>query len=122
MWRYTADIQRDFAARVSWAAGEEGEHAPALVIEEGLNHQLTPGETLMLHAKASTKAIVSFRVYPEVSSDWAKEMLLDVQGNAVSLIVPAQAVSGDQMHIIVKAQSEGHYRLVHYQQVIITIK
>ncbi len=38
------------------------------------------------------------------------------------LIVPAQAVSGDQIHMIVKAQSEGHHRLVHYQQEIITIK
>lgn len=122
MWRYTADIQRDFAARVAWAAGETGEYAPSLEIAEGLDHQLSAGETLTLCAKTSESAVVSFRVYPEISSDWAKEMPLDVRGNAASLAIPARAVPGGRLHIIAKAQAEGHHRLVHYQQVIITVK
>lgn len=35
MWPYVADLQRDLAARVAWAAGETAEHAPTLVIDGG---------------------------------------------------------------------------------------
>ena len=46
---------------------------------------------------------------------------LNQQENAAMLTVPETATSGDQLHVIVKAEAEGHHRLVHYQQVIITV-
>lgn len=129
MWRYVADIQRDFAARVAWAGAdtfEKGEHAPALRIEEGLNLTAQAGEQLTLHAHAlspdSAAVQVSFRVYTDASASWAAMLCLDVLDNVASFSIPADAEAGDMLHIIVKAQSGGQYRLVHYQQVIITVK
>ena len=38
-----------------------------------------------------------------------------------SVHIPETASPGDRLHIIVRAESEGHHRLVHYQQVIVTV-
>ena len=35
--------------------------------------------------------------------------------------VPADAEPGDLIHVVVKAECNGKYRLTYYQQVIITI-
>jgi len=121
MWRYTADIQRDFAARVAWASDEYQGHAPRLTIAEGLDFQLSPGETLTLHAETEN-AEVSFRVYPEASAPWAKQMQLSARDQSAGFTVPDNAAPGDRLHIIVKAQSADRFRLVHYQQVIVVIK
>jgi len=121
MWRYTADIQRDFASRAAWASGEYEGHAPRLRIAEGLDFRLAPGEALTLHAEAED-AEISFRIYPEASAGWAKEVPMHIQDRMARITIPGGAVSGDHLHIIVKARSKDHYRLTHYQQVIIEIK
>ena len=38
-----------------------------------------------------------------------------------TLTVTGTAAPGDQIHLIFKAQADGHHRLVHYQQVIVTV-
>lgn len=117
MWPYVCDIQRDFAARVAWCASsyDEAEHAPTLTVEPGLDLCAKPGETVSL--KASSDAAVTFRVYGEASAPCAKEIVMD----GGTFTVPESAKAGDKIHVIVKAQAGGHFRLVHYQQVIITI-
>lgn len=129
MWPYVADIQRDFAARVEWASAgsfEKGEHAPAVSVEEGLNLSVQAGQEIAIHAKAlspdGTAVQISFRIYSDASAAWAADVPLDAsQNDAAVLRIPTIAVPGDQLHVIVKAQAEGHHRLVHYQQVIITV-
>ena len=128
MWRYVVDIQRDFAARAAWASAgtyAEGEHAPRLRITEGLDLCAEPGETVTLHAEAESgdglPVEVSFRVYPEAGAAWTGSAFLTVRGREASVFIPDGAASGDQLHIIIKAQAGGHFRLSHYQQVIITV-
>lgn len=128
MWPYVTDIQRDFAARVAWAAAdsfEKGEHAPSLTVAEGLNLTTGAGETRKLHACAASPdgadVQVSFRIYAEASAECAEHAVLQSQGAEAEIAIPADAVPGDQIHVIVKAQASGHFRLVHYQQVIITV-
>lgn len=129
MWPYVADIQRDFAARVAWAAADsygKGEHAPSLRIKEGVDHVLRPGETLTLQAVAESPdrlpVCVTFRIYEEASAPWASRVTLETEENAATLTVPETASSGDVLHVIVKAQSAGRHRLVHYQQAVIHVK
>lgn len=129
MWPYVADIQRDFAARVEWAcadAFEKGEHAPVLRVLEGTDLSAGAEETLTLHAEAfspdAATVQITFRIYTDASAEWAEAISLDVQDGAAAFTIPAQAVTGDTIHIIVKAQAEGHHRLVHYQQVIVTVR
>jgi hypothetical protein len=128
MWPYVADIQRDFAARVEWASAEtyeKGEHVPELHVAEGTDLSASVGETVTLHAEATSPDAdavnITFRVYTDASAAWAGEVSLNVQDDTAIFTIPVQAVPGDQLHIIVKAQAEGHHRLVHYQQVIVTV-
>jgi len=129
MWPYVADIQRDFAARVGWAGTpnyKEAEHAPGLTIREGLDFCLAPGDELELHPAAEnpdgSPVTVTARVYQEASASCAAETALRREGDAFRVCVPKSARPGDQIHLIFKAQAEGHYRLVHYQQVILSVR
>ncbi len=129
MWPYVADIQRDFAARAAWAGTdsfEKGEHPPKLSIQEGLDFSLAPGETAALHAVASSPdglpVSVSFRLYRDASAICADASCLSAEGTSACLTVPLSAVGGDVIHIVVKARAEGHYRLTHYQQIIVRVK
>ena len=128
MWPYVADIQRDFAARVDWAGTpdfDKAEHQPSIRIMQGNDFTAVPGQTLHLDAKVSSpdgaKVSVSFRAYEEASAAWGKNTLVQVHGFSADIDIPAEAVSGDILNIIVKAQTDGHHRLTHYQQVIVRI-
>ncbi len=139
MWGYVADIQRDFAARVNWAAAdsyEKGEHAPKLIIEGGIDIEAFAGEEVKISARATDAdenldTNISFRVYRDASSDGVSGAVINVTGNeggsgkhsaCASVVVPETAAIGDKLHVIITARSNGHYKLAHYQQVIITIK
>ena len=65
---------------------------------------------------------VTARVYQEASAPCAAETALRREGDAFRVCVPKSARPGDQIHLIFKAQAEGHYRLVHYQQVILSVR
>ena len=128
MWPYVADVQRDFAARAAWVDAEsfsDGEHAPALAVEEGTDLSAGAGGECVLHAHASspdpTEVTVTARIYEEASASWAADAVLRQDGSTFTVKLPASAAPEDQLHIILKAQAGGHYRLVHYQQVILHI-
>jgi len=101
------------------------EHAPELVIKEGTDLTAVPGAKLELHADASgkdsTNIKISYRIYEEASSECARNVVLQVHSETAVITIPETARKGDHIHIIVKAQAGGHHRLVHYQQVIITV-
>lgn len=129
MWPYVCDIQRDFAARVHWAeteSYEDGEHAPDLEIDEGTDLKVRAGETVTLHAESSSpdsaKVNVSWKIYEEASAAGAKETMIDSSdAGEAQITLPVDAEPGDKIHIIVRAQADGRYRLVHYQQVILAV-
>ena len=130
MWPYVADIQRDFASRVDWAAEdayEKAEHAPKLKVEGTLDREAKAGDVVELRAEAEvhdaagTAAAISFRIYEEASSACAKKASLTAQDQVAALQIPEDAQPGDQIHVIVKAQTSDHHRLTHYQQVIVTV-
>ena len=118
MWPYVCDIQRDFAARVAWCAAptfEEAEHQPALTVPSGLDMTAAPGAHVKI--TAASDADITTRIYEEASSPSAKDAVLD----GFDLFVPETAKPGDQIHVIVKAQNDGLFRLVHYAQIIVTV-
>ena len=129
MWPYVADIQRDFAARVAWAAAETyeaGEHAPTLSVKEGLDLTAAPGEAVTLTAipgsRDGARVDVTFRLYQDASADCMRDVVLRAEDSSAEIILPKHTVPGDRLHVVVKAQQAGEFRLVHYQQVIITVQ
>lgn len=118
MWPYVCDIQRDFAARVAWCgapAYEDAEHAPTLTVPTGLDMTAAPGALVKIEAVSN--GTVSSRIYEEASCPAAKEAVLE----GLDLHVPASAMPGDKIHVIIKAQDGGHLHLTHYAQVIVTV-
>ena len=123
MWPYVEEIQKDFAARIAWAAAdtyERGEHAPELTISGGCDINVKAGEQLSLQAEASSpdgnEVKVSFRIYPELS----------MQGASVTeegtVTIPENARPGDQVHVIVKATEKGYFGLSRYAQVVLRVE
>ena len=132
MWRYTADIQRDFAARAAWCCTDDyaaAEHAPVLRVEGGTNRTVRPGEHVRLSAAAfvpeclgaekGAPAAVTWRVYPEASG-YAGAVELSAEGGAAELTVPQDLLPGQSLHLIARAQAPGHLGLCRYAQVILT--
>lgn len=137
MWQYVADIQRDFAAHVGWCDLEtDGEYRPKFHIENGLDYTAKPGERLtwriipdMQTVKMSEEnsddrkpdITFSWRIYREASTSCPDIVPLKADGRIGTIEIPANAKSGDQIHVIAKAQAGGHYQLTYYQQIIVTI-
>ncbi len=129
MWGYVADIQRDFAARVSWATEDayvKGEHSPSLSISEGTDITAASGETVIVTAKTENPdkldTDVSFSIYKEISPKWANEVKCEVSEGTAKIAIPSTAKAGDKLHVIVKATSSGKYKLFDYRHVIIEVK
>ncbi|MBQ1290523.1 MAG: DUF1593 domain-containing protein [Lachnospiraceae bacterium] len=129
MWPHVGEIQRDFAARIDWASKErfdDAEHAPSLKIAEGTDFEAAPGEKLVFHAEAASpdgaEVTVSYEIYKEASAACAAQAELSSEGCQAELTIPVNAAAGDCIHVVVKAEAGGHYRLVHYQQIIVRIR
>ena len=129
MWPHVGKIQRDFAARIDWASKErfeDAEHAPSLKIAEGTDFEAAPGEKLVFHAEAASpdgaEVTVSYEIYKEASAACAAQAELSSEGCQAELTIPVNAAAGDCIHVVVKAEAGGHYRLVHYQQIIVRIR
>ena len=148
MWPHVAEIQRDFAARAAWADPErkkEAEHAPSLQVAEGVDGAALPGEDLVFHVSAMSRdpyeVNLTACVYEDASSEHAKDAEIelctdksadisaeedqspDVKAKAMLRVsVPASCAKGDVIHVLVKAESQGHYRLVQYRQIIVTVQ
>lgn len=129
MWPYVCDIQRDFASRVDWAATGDfaaAEHAPKLSIEGGLDYKAKAGErvefVLIAENVDGGDLELSVRVYEEASAASAKMATVDMEKNIARVLIPGKAKTGDKIHLIAKAQADGRHRLVHYQQIIVTVE
>lgn len=122
MWPYVADIQRDFAARVCWAVGESRETAPSLEIQDGTDKIAAAGETVCVSAIVNPAVPITFRIYPEPSAAWAKDVQSVVKDTHMTLTIPGTAQPGDALHILVCARNTAGHGLAHYQQVIIAVR
>ena len=57
----------------------------------------------------------------DISAD--EDQSPDVKAKAMLRVsVPASCAKGDVIHVLVKAESQGHYRLVQYRQIIVTVQ
>ena len=133
---WIAGIQSDFAMRAKWCVSptfEEANHLPVVSIEEGLDLSAAAGEEVSLHAIAEDPDgdEVSFRwyhyplgdTYEEEKDEDKNPVAIEVasEGNAASLTVPADAGSGDTIHVILEAVDAGGTNRIAYQRVIITV-
>lgn len=120
--------QRDFAARLLWSVTprfSDANHAPRITVEGPLYLLASAGQQLKLHASvkdpdgnAVSVRYWQFRVgtYPGTVT-----VVAGPPGQAV-LQVPADALAGQTIHLIVEATDNGHPALTSYQRILIRVR
>ena len=137
---WIAAIQSDFAMRADWCvtpAYEDANHLPAVSVKEGIDLAAAPGETVSLHAEATDPDgdAVTFLWYHYPLGDTYEEAkdadknpvpvevtVSGENGEAAEFTVPADAKSGDTLHIILEGVDAGGTNPRAYQRVIVSVK
>jgi len=127
LWRWTAAIQNDFAARADWCVKtyKEANHAPVAEVKGGLNRTVQPGETVKLAATATDPDgnKLSYKWWQYAEADSAAAIVTIANSDSpdkASFVAPNEP--GKQVHIILQVTDDGTPALTSYQRVIITIK
>lgn len=121
-------LQNDFAARADWCVKsyDEANHQP--IVKCNLKDvNAKPGAKLRLSAKGTTDPDgdqLSYRwwVYQEASSYKTEMKITNSNQQRASLIVPTDAQTGDQIHVILEVTDNGTPQLTRYSRIVINIK
>lgn len=125
--RWFADAQNDFAARLQWSVQstfDAANHAPIVTVDQA-DLEVRAGKQVELSAVVSdpdgNAVTVRWWNYREAGSyNGAVELSGDDSADIV-VHVPADAVSGQTIHVIVEALDDGSPALKGYQRVILTV-
>ena len=128
LWQWSADFQNDFAARADWCVKpfKEANHAPVFKTENVLNINAKAGQKVNLKAEATDpdgdKLTYKWWQYEEVDSYAETVKIFNAGKEKSSFIVPADAKSGDTIHLICEVSDNGSPSLTRYERVIIEVK
>ena len=120
--RWVEVLQNDFAARADWCIKlyEDANHAPSVMVTH-LDISAKPGETVSIKANASDPdgdgVDISFWQYREAGTS---DALLEIHPDG-TFDIPADAVPGTTLHVIVQATDSGSPSLTRFQRVIVTV-
>ena len=127
-------IQNDFATRADWCvtpAYRDANHAPTVNIAEGLDFTAAAGEQVSLSAVTGDPDgdMVSYHWRQYAAADTydgdkdgaVRISHIDGDPAKVAVTVPADAQSGDTIHVILEVRDNGEHSLSAYQRIIITV-
>ncbi|QDV25221.1 DUF1593 domain-containing protein [Aureliella helgolandensis] len=127
MWRWTAALQNDFAARADWCVKpyEQANHPPVVKLTHGQDRKVRPGETVPLNAAGTNDPdgnALTYRWWQYEEADSAKSKITIAGEDAAqaSFVVPEE--SGTQVHIILEVTDNGSPALVRYQRIVCDIE
>lgn len=126
--RWVDALQNEFAARADWCIKpyEEANHPPKVSIE-GNNIQLVEkGAKITLTAKASDpdgdELSYNWWQYEEVSSYQNKITVDTINEDTLTLTVPNDANSGEDIHLILEVKDNGKHPLTRYKRVVLKVQ
>ncbi|WP_246160874.1 DUF1593 domain-containing protein [Maribacter flavus] len=122
--RWIKAMQLDFAARADWCVKtfEEANHAPEVIIKEGLSITAKAGEIFNIHV-----ALNDIDGHPVYLKAWCYDEAGDghaevkVENAIVTVQIPKTAKKKNQFHIIVEGTDTGFPALTRYQRVIVSV-
>ncbi|HZY80208.1 MAG TPA: nucleoside hydrolase-like domain-containing protein [Cyclobacteriaceae bacterium] len=125
--RWIDVLQNDFAARADWCVNDykNANHAPTVKVD---NKDVTafPNQTITITGSSTdpdkNKVTYKWWQYFEVDTYEGKIEFKTVSGSKATFVVPADAKSGDTIHVILEATDNGVPALTRYQRVIVTVK
>ncbi|MCA9234114.1 MAG: DUF1593 domain-containing protein [Planctomycetales bacterium] len=129
VWRWSAALQNDFAARADWCVNppDAANHPPVVRLTHDRDLTVRPGETVALDASETADPdgdAVSFcwwRYAAADSYDGAVPIAGADQPRATTT-VPAGAQAGQTIHIVCEATDAGAPPLTRYQRVVLTVE
>ena len=128
MWRWSAAMQKDFAARADWCVKsyEEANHAPVAVLAQAADLQARAGDTVKLSAEGTKdpdkdNLTYSWWQYIEAGTYSGNVKIEGMQGVHASVIVPEDAKPGNTIHVICEVTDDGVPQLTRYQRVVIQV-
>lgn len=128
MWRWSAAMQNDFAARADWCVKsyEEANHAPVVVLAQAADLQARAGDTVKLSAEGTKdpdkdNLTYLWWQYIEAGTYSGNVKIEGMQGAHASVIVPEDAKPGNTIHVICEVTDDGVPQLTRYQRVVIQV-
>ena len=128
MWRWTAAMQNDFAARADWCVQsyEGANHPPMVKLGHALDLTVKPGEIVNLSAVGSNDPDgdgLSYRWWQYTEADTYNGIVevRDAEQINASLTLPCDVNDMDTIHIICEVKDNGVPALTRYQRVVITL-
>lgn len=128
--RWINEFQNDFAARILWGdtpAYADANHNPVLFVRRaGLDRKAAAGSTVSIDVVATDPDgdAVTLNVWQYTDADTYPGTVQITQSASGPYLVsvPADAVAGQTIHVIVQATDNGSPALSKYARVVITVK
>lgn len=128
IWRWIADVQRDFAARADWCVADydSANHHPEVRLAGDVTDiDAKVGDEILLDASQSVDPDsdeLSFHwfMYKEAGS-YDGDFSFDSNSERIGLAVPADARPGDTIHIICRVADNGTPSLARYRRIIVRV-
>jgi hypothetical protein len=126
--RWIDALQNDFAARADWCVKSysKANHPPVVKLDHASALTAQPGASIKLSGTASDPDgnSLSYRwwQYKEAGTYAGKIEISDPENKNASFAVPADAKTGNTIHVILEVKDSGTPQLTRYQRVIITVK
>ncbi|GAB3319891.1 DUF1593 domain-containing protein [Larkinella ripae] len=120
--------QRDFAARLKWSVTAKyanANHAPVVRIEGPLTVLASAGEKIRLNGAVSDPdghtVSISWWQF-QVGSYPGKVTISNPASAQAEVLIPADAVGGQTIHLILEASDTGTPALTSYRRVVVTVR
>lgn len=128
MWRWMVPLQNDFAARADWCVRDyaHANHQP-LVRCNKRDVVAAPGAKVRLSARGTTdpdgdKLTYRWWQYAEAGTCPLNALIATPEGEQTTVNIPADAVDGQTIHIILEVRDNGTPQLTRYARTIITVR
>lgn len=128
MWRWTAALQNDFAARADWCVKsyDEANHPPVVTLGHALNLKAKPRETVKLSADGTSdpdgdQLKYLWWQYEEADTYSGAVEFANAKKHTASFTVPNDAKPADTIHVICEVTDAGTPPITRYQRVVVKV-
>ncbi len=127
IWRWTEELQNDFAARADWCV-KDYQHANHQPVVKNSKQNITahPGETIRLSSEGTydpdgDELHYSWWQYMEAGTCTLPAKILSKNDSETQIIIPEDAKKGSTIHIILEVKDKGEPQLTRYARTVIFI-
>ena len=127
--RFFASSQNDFAARLKWSVTpkfKDANHEPKVAIKGPLEVSARAGSTVRLQGEVSdpdrNTVKVAWWQYNDAGTYPGDISFSDPAALVTTFQVPANAETGQTIHVILEATDNGTPQLTRYQRVVVRVQ